>query len=397
MTERRPALLWWTLPVPLVLAGSLGSNHHRPPGDLLVVGLVAGLAALCVPGAVYRPKPAVLVNGVTVASYLALGFENGPVYLTVPLTALVAGLRTRPRALLPWVAGALVSITAGLWARVVLTDAPGFTAFWQGVGMAALSLAACTFGWWWAERRAAEVARLRHTATEERLRMAQDLHDGVGHGLAVIAMQAGVALHVLEKDPDQARLSLEAIRDTSRESLEALRAELARISAEAPGPRRPGPGLADLPALVERVGTGSLAVRLRIDVGDPAAVPEPVGRVAYAVAQESLTNVLRHAQATSAAVTVRRSGPGLPPALEVTVEDDGRGRRSSSGTDAAAGGGSSGRAGLGLAGMRGRVERLGGRLEAGPGVGAAAGAGAGAGPVGYRVHAVIPWDDGAAG
>ena len=76
--------------------------------------------------------------------------------------------------------------------------------------------------------------------------MAQDLHDGVGHGLAVIAMQAGVALHVLDRDPAKARASLEAIRDTSRESLEALRSELAVMSGE-PHPAGPRPALPTCP------------------------------------------------------------------------------------------------------------------------------------------------------
>ena len=71
--------------------------------------------------------------------------------------------------------------------------------------------------------------------------MAQELHDGVGHGLAVIAMQAGVALHVLDRDPAKARGNLEAIRSASQESLDALRSELARMSGT-PGARRPAPG-----------------------------------------------------------------------------------------------------------------------------------------------------------
>ena len=103
--------------------------------------------------------------------------------------------------------------------------------------------------------------------------MAQDLHDGVGHGLAVIAMQAGVALHVLDRDPAKARASLEAIRDTSRESLEALRSELAVMSGGAP--RRPASGLAELPALLDRVRAAGLRVEV---AGMPGEVSEMVGR-----------------------------------------------------------------------------------------------------------------------
>ena len=195
--------------------------------------------------------------------------------------------------------------------------------------------------------------------------MAQDLHDGVGHGLAVIAMQAGAALHVLDKDPARARENLEAIRATSKESLDALRAELARMSGAA-GPRRPAPGLDDLDGLLDRVRGGGLVVDRS---GSVDGVPESVGRTAYAVVQESLTNVLRHAQATRALVSFeRRDG-----ALVVTVRDDGRGGGpgGQDGQDGQDGG-------MGISGMRSRVEALGGTLEAGPG------------PSGFRVRAVLP-------
>ena len=102
--------------------------------------------------------------------------------------------------------------------------------------------------------------------------MAQELHDGVGHGLAVIAMQAGVGLHVLDRDPAAARTALEAIRDSARESLDALRAELAQVSGAQisgePAPRRPRQGVADLDALVDRVRTAGLSVALTGSPGE---------------------------------------------------------------------------------------------------------------------------------
>jgi signal transduction histidine kinase len=201
----------------------------------------------------------------------------------------------------------------------------------------------------------------RRTATEEQLRMAHDLHDGVGHGLAVIAMQAGVALHVLDRDPAKARESLLAIRDTSRESLESLRAELSRLSTDpGGGPRTVRNGLADLPGLVSRVRAGGLEVDLR---STEAQVPEEVGAVAYLVVQEALTNVLRHSAATSARVEVA-SETG---SVVVSVTDDGQGGEVSEG--------------LGLGSMRSRVERLGGSVEVGPT------------PRGFEVRAVIPWGE----
>jgi signal transduction histidine kinase len=190
--------------------------------------------------------------------------------------------------------------------------------------------------------------------------MAQELHDGVGHGLAVIAVQAGAALHVLDTDPVKARESLEAIRATSKESLEALRAELAHMSGD-PGARRPAPGLDDLDALLDRVRSGGLIVDR---TGAVDGLTEPVSRAAYAVVQESLTNVLRHADATRAIVSFERRAEDLI----VTVRDDGNGGTPDSGQDG----------GMGISGMRARVEALGGSLDAGPG------------PSGFRVRAVIP-------
>jgi signal transduction histidine kinase len=183
--------------------------------------------------------------------------------------------------------------------------------------------------------------------------MAQDLHDGVGHGLAVIAMQAGVGLHVLDRDPAGARTALEAIRDSARESLDALRAELAQISGAQisgePAPRRPRQGVADLDALVDRVRTAGLSVEL---TGSPGELAAPVDAVVYGVVQEGLTNVLRHAAATSVSVRLDRS----PGRVTVSVEDDGKGAPQPGEDDE----------GMGLRGMRNRVQALGGELTAGP-------------------------------
>jgi signal transduction histidine kinase len=189
-------------------------------------------------------------------------------------------------------------------------------------------------------------------ATEEQLRMARDLHDGVGHGLAVIAMQAGVALHVLDRDPDAARRSLEAIRDTSTEALDALRAELSTLAGpgSGSGPRTPRRGLADLAGLAERVRATGLTVDVR---RSGPAVPPAVDEAAYAIVQEALTNVLRHAGARRVAVEIDAAE-----ALRLTVTDDGRGPPPL--TDEPG-------EGMGLRGMRDRAEALGGRCSAGPG------------------------------
>jgi len=157
-------------------------------------------------------------------------------------------------------------------------------------------------------------------------------------------------VQVLDRDPEAARRSLEAIRDTSTEALDALRAELSTLSGSVP--RTPRPGLADLPGLAERVRATGLAVDVRRS-GPAPAVPPAVDEAAYAIVQEALTNVLRHAGARRVAVDIDAAE-----ALRLTVTDDGRGP-----DPLAAGAGE----GMGLRGMHERAEALGGRCSTGPG------------------------------
>jgi signal transduction histidine kinase len=189
----------------------------------------------------------------------------------------------------------------------------------------------------------------RRAVSEERLRLAREVHDVAGHGFAVIAMQAGVALRVLDRDPAGARAALEGIRATSKEALESLRAEIEAMR-HPDAPLRPASGLADLPGLAERIRTSGLPVTIE-GMPAPDDLPDAVDRAAYRITQESLTNVLRHGGADATArVSVRREGSTLH--LEVT----------NSGRDA----GGVGRGGRGLDGMRARAEALGGSLDAGP-------------------------------
>jgi signal transduction histidine kinase len=380
MPQPRRDLVFWLAAVALVLVvvGTLGANLHADaqgeiPGPVVLGVLLAGGALL----PALLPVPAALalaVGGVLTGVYFAAGYGDGPVFLAVPTLTLVHASRLAPRR---WVTAALLATVAGvagLWLRHVLHDADRSPSLWQAVGLTALVAAAGAVGAAGRSRRAAAAERARSVASEERLRMAADLHDGVGHGLAVIAMQAGAALHVLDRDTDAARASLEAIRSTSKESLDLLRSQLARLSEQVDAPRTPVPGTADLSALVARVRAGGLAVDLHVDphvdlLDDLLDGRDEAARAVYGVVQEGLTNVLRHAAASHAAVTVHST----PEGLVVTVEDDGHG-------PAAGGAG----AGLGLVGMRSRVEALGGTLEAGP---AAAG---------FRVRARIPLQTGVA-
>ncbi|MFG6196536.1 histidine kinase [Nonomuraea sp. JJY05] len=170
----------------------------------------------------------------------------------------------------------------------------------------------------------------------ERARIAGEVHDAAGHGLAAIAMQAGIALVTLDDDPEQARASLRAIRETSTTALAQLRAALDGIDP-------PGAGLAGLIDGVRAAG-------VPVDV-EPAdfAVPAHLQAAVYGVVRESLTNVLRHAGPTRALV---RAGGG-PGEFVLEVADRGVGRTGAS-------------EGRGLAGMRARVTEAGGHFAAGP-------------------------------
>lgn len=344
---------WWPWAVlVIVLLGTAASNgknnvdHPVALGVLLVV--VATLPSVLPPLPGRLAGLALTASGALCGLYFALGYADGPVFLALPVvTFLVAATVPVGR----WLPGALVGVgllAAGLWARWEWHADEPHKSLWQAIGMVGIVLAAGAVATATRNRFEARAERVERTATEERLRMAQDLHDGVGHGLAVIAMQAGVALHVLDRDPAAARSSLEAIRATSREALDALRVELATIAGEA-APRRPAAGVEAIPALVDRIRAAGLPVEVIGDPTDLALLASPVGEVAYAVVQEALTNVLRHAGADGATVAWE-AGSGT---LALRVSDDGRG-------------GAVQDEGMGIGGMRARVTAVGGTFRAGP-------------------------------
>jgi signal transduction histidine kinase len=356
---------WWLIPVLVVVVGGSvavnveGSGFHLTDELARAVTLAALASASLF--AIDRWPSAVIANGVLVGAYLSIGGENGPIFLTVIAAAFLVALRRSFREWFPLVAGSAALVWAGLVIRGVAWDDLG-SGMWQSMILGALVSAAAAIATALRTRDEARAIDRRRAATEEQLRMAQDLHDGVGHGLAVIAMQAGVALHVLEKDPGAVRSALEAIRDTSRESLDSLRNELSQMTGE-PAPRAPRRGVADVPVLVERVRAAGTDV---VVTGEGGELPADVGAAAYAVVQESLTNVLRHSGAATASVAFDRENDSLT----VTITDEGVG-------------GVVHDEGMGLRGMRERVTGLGGTFEAGPIETGSTGSG-------FRVRAVFP-------
>jgi signal transduction histidine kinase len=199
-----------------------------------------------------------------------------------------------------------------------------------------------------AEREREE--RARAAVTEERARIARELHDVVGHSVSVMTVQASAVRRLLRPEQEREREALLVVEKTGREALAEMRRMVGvlRRPEEAPA-LAPQPSLQHLDRLVEQAFEAGLPVELRIE-GDPRPLPAGVDLTAYRLVQEGLTNALKHARAGQAQVLVRYGGGDI----EVTVSDDGRG----------AGGGDGG--GHGLVGMRERVAVYGGELEAGP-------------------------------
>jgi signal transduction histidine kinase len=218
---------------------------------------------------------------------------------------------------------------------------------------------------WEAARRERAHARDR-ADQEQRMQIARDLHDLIGHSLSVINVQAGVALHLLDQHPENARPALTTIKSVSGEALGEVRSVLDALRDPQAADRTPAPRLTGVPALVEQ--TSGDPVEWTLDVsGTREAVPATVDSAAYRVVQEAMTNVRRHAGARHGRVEVRYAGPQVT----VQVTDDGRGLGTPSGEVAD---------GTGLAGMRARVEALGGTFDVQDRT-----------PHGVRVNARIPW------
>jgi signal transduction histidine kinase len=223
------------------------------------------------------------------------------------------------------------------------------------------------------ERHAAEAERTRaeealRRASEERMRIARELHDVVAHSISIINVQAGVALHLLERQPEAARPALEVIRQTSHDALRELRATLDVLrSVDDSDPRAPVPTLARLDELAATAAAAGVDLTVRVS-GEARSVPRDVDLAAYRIAQESITNVARHARPATATLAIDYR----PDELVVEVADAGRQTALPS------------RDGHGLIGMRERAASVGGRLEAGP-----------KGEGGFRVRASLPLRDGA--
>jgi signal transduction histidine kinase len=364
-TTRAEVLVGVAVSVALVTVTALGFRDQGVDPIAYPCCVVAGLAFV-----LWRRHPvgcfALVAIAITV--YGATGQPGGPIYATLFVAAFNLAAQRGTRTWLPWTAAATVGLVASRWAS------DGFEAHLLPVALLLLitpklagdAVRARRLRMETLEARVslAEQETMRRVA-EERLRIAREVHDVVGHGLATITLRAGVADRVADRDPDEVREALRAIRQVSRESLAELGALLGvlREGEDAPAERTPAPDLDALPRLVDGLREAGLEVDLQVD-GNGGAVPEVVAAAGYRIVQEALTNVARHAGPNVRAHVrlSRRNG-----VVEVEVRDDGR--------DAPA----TVRPGGGLTGMRERAASLGGAFEAGR---AAEG--------GFRVWASLP-------
>lgn len=224
-------------------------------------------------------------------------------------------------------------------------------------------------------QRAAESARTRaeeerRQASEERLRMARELHDVLAHNISMINVQAGVALHLMDDDPEQARTALAAIKEASKEALTEMRGVIGALRAQGESaPRSPTAGLDRLEDLLARARSAGLRVDAEI-TGDRRPLHAGTDLAAFRIVQESLTNITRHAGPGPVTARVRIAYGEHE--IEVRVEDDGRGV---SLLDDHPGG-------SGIRGMRERAAALGGAFDAGPRTGG-----------GFAVRAALPLTD----
>lgn len=365
MTRLRHALRtrgFDALVVVLALAGALEVTLGGDPELTASPWLLApGTALVVLPLLARRPLP-FLAPALVWLVAVALSFVDGRVIVTTT-GIFVAGLTS---AFLLGNLGHAVQARVGLavvlgGAAVIAYNNPTHTA-------AALAFTPLMFSLAWlagfavqeraeqaaeAEERARAAERERDAATriavaEERSRIARELHDIVAHAVSVMVLQVGAVRHGLPDELTEDREALRGVERAGRTALAEMRRLLAAMHDGEDAELGPQPGLDRLGPLLEDVGRAGLPVELHVD-GDSFPLPRAVDLSAYRIVQEGLTNVLKHARASRADVTLRYA----PDALWVEVRDDGRGE---SDGDAL---------GHGLVGIRERAKIYGGEMQAG--------------------------------
>ena len=354
------------------VVGTFGASRGQP--EARDPDVFAVLLALAGPLSLYalrrRPRTVLVFVTAVTSVYVASGYAFGPIFASFVAAAVVnvAGSR-RAEA---WSAVGVLLVLAVV-ARLLILDHGWSWGFLAGVvAWSLLVLAAGELVRLSRARRReffrARAEERRREAGEERLRVARELHDVVAHHMSLINVQAGVALHLVDRKPEQVETALATIKDASKEALTELRALISVLRAEGEdAPRAPVARLEGLHDVADRASHAGVTTTVNVS-GDLSVVPAAVGTAAYRIVQEAVTNVVRHSGATRARIEV---GVGAQ-ALDVSVTDNGRGPPS-------AGGSEDEHAGTGLRGMRERASALGGEVELAPAPGG-----------GARLHATLP-------
>jgi signal transduction histidine kinase len=363
--DRHPLLTDVVIVLALLGGAVIGAYLVGPgdsrPRDGWVAVVVTGTACLVLFKAREHPRTTVVVTTVCAVATGSLGFVLSPLLLA-PLMVALYWLAATTGSRTTWAYGGVT--TALVVAAAIGVDLDEMVAL-RAIGPALWLLLPLALGsrirlrhaWLdavqaraeHAERTREEEARLR--VTEERMRIARDLHDVVAHHMAVANAQAGTAAHLLEINPDLTKKILADLKATTSTVMLELRDTVGVLRQTGPDPEtlEPAPGLAQLPDLLEVCGSAGLAVDVAIE-GEPRDLPPGVDLTAYRIIQEALTNATKYSASATAALRLRYSATRLT----ITVSNDRR-----RGDDQPR----RGPHGYGIIGMRERAHAVGGDLR----------------------------------
>lgn len=337
-----------------VLAGTFLAFANDGPANVLDVVL----PVLACGGLLARerfPVAALIVVTVSVAAYYPYAGLDGPLLVTLFVTLYTAADRGRLTAAIATGVAALLAMGLGETGGIRHVDDSMF------ISITGWVVASIAFGGVTRNRRAylsearqhaldallTKEEEARRRASEERLRIARELHDVLGHNISMINVQASAALHGIRKRPEEAETALRTIKDTSKETLRELRTTLGVLrQVDEDAPVAPADSLARVDVLVAASG-----LKVRTDLSGPLdTLPTEVDLAATRIVREALTNVSRHSGTEHASLAITNEAGHVI----ITVEDDGPGATYDGGS------------GFGIQGMRERATALGGTLEAGP-------------------------------
>jgi len=333
--ERHPRMTNVVIVLALLGGAVLGVNLVAPgesrPQDVWVAEVVTGLACLAVFKARDYPRITVVVTTACAVATGSLGYLLTPLLLA-PVMAALYWLAATTNSRTTWTYGGITTVLVVSTAVGVEIDGTVVLravgpALWLLLPLAMGSRTRLRHAWLdavqaraeHAERSREEEARLR--VTEERIRIARDLHDVVAHHMAVANAQAGTAAHLLETDPELTKKLLADLKATTSSVMLELRDTVGvlRQAGTDAETLEPAPGLAQLPDLLEVCRSAGLTVDLEIE-GEPRGLPPGVDLTAYRIIQEALTNATKYAASATASLCLRYSSTRLT----ITVTNDTR-------------------------------------------------------------------------